>query len=671
MAKKNSFLRRVLISVVLLSLLTSSAFVKAEETKVSEIESGKVILSWKAFKQLLDEIDHLKQIIEQEQERREEMPIPPPIDYAITKADYGGTIGKSFCRLNAELSVDVLKQGWVIIPFFSQNVGIESVFLRVSNPSEDKGEADSGSLNAAPSQTEPPAHLERSEKGCRLIAKGPCRVDMKAVISVPIQVEDLSHTFSFEPPNSVMNRIELRFKEKGVNIIHASPQGEVWQGEEETVFRSLLAAGVSVMLGWKMEKDAGIQRKSAATLRALASISKSAMTIHSRISLRHIASLEAIELVVPADVEILNVTGPEMESWTTKVAEGHQVIRLSGDTERHSQTEIVLMHRLKITSLPTQADVPMVKIKGVDVFEGFLGIEILDNLDILSDKVEKGDLIPPKNLPKVIWQGASSPILHGYHFHSDSFGTHLSIKSYQEVQTVVANVDMAEGITHRTLEGKSITRVKYFIRNNDRQFLTLSLPDNSRIWQAFLDGGPVKPAQKESGEILIPMKKSSTQGEEFKSFSIEIGYITDVEKLTLKGDILNRLPKIDIPASYLQWKLYLPEYYEYSGFEGPLKQVRMFTGAHATHQKFQIEIPARGKAFLFEKYLIVDEMPYVRGKYGQHLGDNIFLTVQPYPRQRRHPREEAAVPAQQKEVMDTRDFKYGEQQQITPNYMRK
>jgi hypothetical protein len=99
------------------------------------------------------------------------------------------------------------------------------------------------------------------------------------------------------------------------------------------------------------------------------------------------------------------------------------------------------------------------------------------------------------------------------------------------------------------------------------------------------------------------MKKSSSQGGELESFSIEIGYITEVNKLTLKGEIQNQLPAIDIPISYLSWSLYLPSYYQYSKFEGLLKQVKQFSKTIKKPQT-QINIPTQGKKFQFEKYLV-------------------------------------------------------------------
>jgi hypothetical protein len=217
--------------------------------------------------------------------------------------------------------------------------------------------------------------------------------------------------------------------------------------------------------------------------------------------------------------------------------------------------------------------------------------------------------------------------LYGYQFYGNTFNPTFSIRSYQEIQTVIANVDKLDCVTHRTLDGKSITRLLYFIRNNDRQFLQLKLPEKSHLWQAFLDGKPVKPAMKDTGEILIPMKKSASQGGDLQSFSIEIGYISEVNKFSLKGDIVNQLPTIDIPISYLRWGLYLPEHYEYSRFEGLLKQVSQFSNTIDNKLKPQIDIPTQGRYFSFEKHLIVDESPYIRGKYGQFLGDDLFLSL--------------------------------------------
>ena len=84
-----------------------------------------------------------------------------------------------------------------------------------------------------------------------------------------------------------------------------------------------------------------------------------------------------------------------------------------------------------------------------------------------------------------------------------------------------------------------------------------------------------------------------------------------------------------------------------------MKQVAQFAAALDANAKTMIDIPLQGKQFLFEKFLLVDETPYVRGKYGQHLGDDIFLSVR------------GAIPAEDKDVM------FDEQTQSAPSSVRK
>lgn len=63
-----------------------------------------------------------------------------------------------------------------------------------------------------------------------------------------------------------------------------------------------------------------------------------------------------------------------------------------------------------------------------------------------------------------------------------------------------------------------------------------------------------------------------------------------------------------------------------------MKQVKQFSRAvQESSSSPLIDIPTQGQQFLFEKFLIVDEVPYVKGKYGQYLGDDIFLFVPSSP----------------------------------------
>jgi hypothetical protein len=610
-----------LIGLFYLPLITLPSLA-TEEVSLTDIEAGKVVLPWTELKKLLEEIESLKKAAVQEPE----LPEPLPIDYSITKAHFEGEVKDNSVRFMATFTVQVLKTGWITIPFFSNEVGIESVAIDLP---EQAVVSDESLLMTKPVSKvdSPPTQFVRNAEGYALFTKGPTTLTVNVTFYLPIHVEELTYTLSFVPPRAVINQVVLKIPEKGVNLIQKTAHTRLTQQENTTTIETVLSERDALNLQWKIEKDSGISRKSLATIHTLASVDKADIMVLNTIVLNYLNTLENIAFRLPKAVEILSVESLGIEQWSTEKQEKFQLVKLIGAVNPRTPVKIDLAYRLQLDTLPIEVALPTVEIIGIENLEGFLGVEALGNLEVTAKKVTDGSAIPAKNLPKVLWQKAANPLLYGYQFHKNTFHSALNIRSYEEIQTVVANVDLVDGVTHRTLEGKSITRILFFIRNNDRQFLTLTLPEHSHIWQAFLEGKPVKPAQKDSGEILIPMKKSAAQGEALQSFTIEIGYITEVNKLTLKGDIINQLPTLDIPVSYLRWNLYLPEYYEYSRFEGPLKQVQQFSNPEQKTTPTQIDIPSQGRHFLFEKYLIVDEQPYVRGQYGQFLGDDIFLSL--------------------------------------------
>ena len=623
-----------------LMLLNCSYVSYAEEFSLATIETGKVVLAWDELKKMLEEIETLKQDIKQLKQEQTKIEEPLPVEYSITKSNFVGEVKGMSAQFIANFSIQILKDGWVKIPFFDNDIGIESIKIP-----EDI-------LNDSIGQTQ----FIRDTSGYYLFAKGPKSFSIQVTFRVPIQVQGLTYTLTFLPPRSVINYIKLQIPEKGLNLVHKTAHSQLIQQDGITIIEAILSERDSLKLGWKVEKDISISRKTQATLHSLASVDKSDISVFSTINLKHVTTLKQILFRLPINAEVIDVTSLDIEQWSIDKLKDSQVIKITGEPDPHKAIKIDILYRTRLTSLPADVDIPIIKVTGIDRIEGFLGVEVLGNLEVTSKQNEI--LIPAKNLPKKLWQTASNPLLYGYQFYNNMFKPSINIKSYQEIKTVVATVDRADCVTHRTLDGKSITRLFYFIRNNDRQFLTLTLPKNSRLWQAFLDGKPVKPAKKDTGEILIPMKKSASQGGDLKSFSIEIGYINEVNKLSLKGDIINQLPAIDIPISYLKWSLYLPEYYEYSRFEGLLKQVVQFSDTTTNTIKPQIDIPTQGRHFMFEKHLIADGKPYIRGKYGQFLGNDLFLSLHPSGNM---------LPQAMPEMKETYKRDTIPQQQVAPN----
>jgi len=626
------------------SLLFLLTFVFLGAHAKPQLNSGEVTLSWEEFKTLLEQIEALKKRTEDlKAELKPKKPQASPVAYTLTEANFVGEVKGLSARFEAQFSVQILHAGWVTIPFFPANMGIETLNIAQLTPVQQetftetstRGESSEEPLNPVATATSPVTHayFVNHEEGYALLAQGPQKLSIEAVFYVPIQINDLTYELTFSPPSAVIHHVSLQIPEQDIQIVKMNQHSQRVSSEHTTLIETVLSEQEPFQLSWQVKKDTGLVRKSKAALHSLVSIDKSEIIVSNQIILKHLTHLNEVSVQVPLAVDILTLTSLDVARWLTEKQKKNQVIKLEGQVDADTPTKIDLVYRLPLANLPAEVSIPMLTLAGVDDVEGFLAIEALGNLEVVAQKAANGDAIATKNLPKTLWQQAQNPLLYSYQFAKAQFSPQLSIRKYEEIQTIVANIDQMAAVTHRTLEGKSITRIRYFIRNNDRQFLTLKLPKQSRIWQVFLDGKSIKPARKESGEILIPMKKSTSAGQELQSFTIEVGYISEVSKLSLKGEIINELPAADIPISYLKWRIYLPAYYQYAKFEGPLKQVKKFAQKTHSGPKVQIGVPAQGQLFLFEKHLVVEEMPYVRSQYGQFLGDDIFLSLQHYPQE--------------------------------------
>jgi hypothetical protein len=100
-------------------------------------------------------------------------------------------------------------------------------------------------------------------------------------------------------------------------------------------------------------------------------------------------------------------------------------------------------------------------------------------------------------------------------------------------------------------------QAQYAIRNNQRNFLKITLPAGAAIWSASLAGKPVRPGEAKDGSLLLPLEKSRA-GEEAPAFLLEIFYLVRQTAWTDKGKATLVLPAVDLPISRTGLLFYHP-----------------------------------------------------------------------------------------------------------------
>jgi len=156
-------------------------------------------------------------------------------------------------------------------------------------------------------------------------------------------------------------------------------------------------------------------------------------------------------------------------------------------------------------------------------------------------------------------------------------------------------------------EGKTLVEAQYAIRNNQRNFLKVTLPANAAVWSASLAGNPVRPGRSPDGSLLLPLEKARA-GEEAPLFTVEVFYLVRDSAWVEKGKATLALPALDLPVSRTGVLLYHPPLFKLMAepgtfrvetYEAPASDVfRITVGSEST----PIDVESMGMANKVDRF---------------------------------------------------------------------
>jgi hypothetical protein len=124
----------------------------------------------------------------------------------------------------------------------------------------------------------------------------------------------------------------------------------------------------------------------------------------------------------------------------------------------------------------------------------------------------------------------------------------LAVARYTPQAVLVANVEEARYDALLDEDGKALVRARYAVRNNQRGFLALTLPQGATLWSAAVAGRPLRPGLTPSGAVLLPLEKGRAGGDT-PTFAVELTYLQRTTAWTDKGTAAFVLPTLDLPIA--------------------------------------------------------------------------------------------------------------------------
>jgi hypothetical protein len=584
--------------------------------KIQDVGQAKVRLPWQEFKALL------MWSIEQKQK-----PAAPPSDWAVTAAEYAGTLTKDGATFTATFKINVLKEkDWKTIPLLPASVAIEEITLPQN------------------------AYLRQANNFYEVLttATGPMEVKAKFACAVTEQAGSLSLRFDRVPSATCL--LDLQVAQAGVAINVTGAQSVVKKEEGgATRLAAALPAAQAIQVSWEraIPEPEKVPPKLYAETQTLIAVGDGIIVGRERInfSILH-TGVRVLKLKVPPGVSILEVKGDRLRDW--RVAQDELAVSLNYEALGDYVLNVTYEQPAAVAQV---GNAPLPVLRALDVVreKGHIGVVALANVELSAPKLDGATAIDVRELPPELLGMTGQPVLLAFRYVAEKFDIPLAIKKHEDVSVLVTIVDSAVITTMQTDDGRRITKAVYNVRNNRQQFLRLAMAEGVDIWSASVSGKSIRPARDEQKRILIPLVRSEGASSGLAAFPVEIVYVErsdDPAKRPPPAGVLHiELPRASEPVTHLMVNLYLPMEGKYlrpwssePWIEGPLSVVKAFrqllaapdlppidaqgaanaiqaaaqaqadaAAAAAGATPIRVNLPIDGQLFRLEKILVLDE----------------------------------------------------------------
>jgi hypothetical protein len=220
-----------------------------------------------------------------------------------------------------------------------------------------------------------------------------------------------------------------------------------------------------------------------------------------------------------------------------------------------------------------QIDIPLLRLLNAERDTGGVAVEVLGAGEINKFKTEGLENADATDLAEIV-SSRQSTSLFAFRFRSGDAKTtrslSVNVARYTPQAVLMANVAEARYNVLITNEGKLLVQARYAVRNNQRNFLKITLPQGATLWSASLAGKPIRPGQSPDGSVLLPLEKAHA-GEDSPEFAVELVYISKGTAWNDKGQFKLALPALDLPVSRTGLLVYHPPLFKVSPEPGSFR----------------------------------------------------------------------------------------------------
>src|SRR5437660_1053079 len=471
----------------------------------------------------------------------EREPEPPPVEATLTRVDYDLRIDGELASGRASLTVDVLKDGWVRVPV---PVGLLVREARL----------DGKLVSLVPSAG--------GKAGGQLSALLSHSGHAVLLLDIAIPVSSINGEESITLPSTVsgVTRASVQLPRQGVDVrLTGGILSEKSESAAESKWIAYGRGNEAITFAWRRKTEdhrATLPLRMRGSLTQLLGLGEDSTSINAEISLEVTQGAARVARIqVPDKVTINQVLGAMVADWEVKANE--LSVTFLEPVEQDARFVVTGETR---SPREGQIDIPLLRLLNTERETGGVAVEVLGAGEIKDLKSEGLDSADATDLGEMV-SSRQSPSLAAFRFRAGDTkltrSLSLEVARYTPQAVLLANVSEARYQVLISSEGKTLVQARYAVRNNQRNFLKITLPAGATLWSATLAGKTVRPGQSPDGSLLLPLDKARA-GEDAPEFAVEIVYLSRGSAWNDKGQFKLALPALDLPVSRTGLLVYHP-----------------------------------------------------------------------------------------------------------------
>src|ERR1700674_4717672 len=483
-------------------------------------------------------------------------PEPPPVEATLTRVDYDLRIDGDLASGHASLTVDVLKDGWVRVPIPA------GLLVREARLDGKLVSLVPGANGKAGIQLS--ALLSHSGRAVLLLD-----------IAIPVAASAGEESIPLPATVSGVTRASVQLPRQGVDVrLTGGLLSETSASAVESQWIAYGRGNEALTFVWRRKTEdhrATQPLRMRGSLTQLLGLGEDSTSINAEMILEVTQGAARVaKIQIPDKVTINQVLGAMVADWVVKANE--LSVTFLEPVEQSARFVVTGETR---SPRDGQIDIPLFRLLNTERETGGVAVEVLGAGEIKDLKFEGLDSADATDLGEMV-SNRQSPSLARFRFRSgDSKLTRslsLNVARYTPQAVLMANVSEARYQVLVSSEGKSLVQARYAVRNNQRNFLKITLPQGATLWSASLAGKAVRPGQSPDGSLLLPLDKARA-GEEAPEFAVEVVYLSRGTAWNDKGQFKLALPALDLPVSRTALLVSHPPLFKVSSEPGSFRTV--------------------------------------------------------------------------------------------------